>query len=124
MNRRLGLMVILAATPVQAGQPISESLVDCGTLFDLSNRAFPERRETEKGASLAHASDQFLTAAREQARAEGRASPERYVEDMIGTKEENWDGKGLSYVFSQDFRDWIQYCRSLSDHLGVDLTAP
>ena len=119
------LCILLAAvlsTPAAASQPISESLVECAALYDMSNRAFPERRETPDGERLENARAELLDAALGRAQEEGRSDAQGYVAELLPLKEAGWDAKGVQYVFTQDFRDWMGYCRSVSEHLGVDLT--
>ncbi|MBU3258467.1 hypothetical protein KPG71_00420 [Roseovarius sp. PS-C2] len=116
------LALALAATPLQAGQPISESLVDCAMLFMITNRAEPARANHGKGYALDRAKDKLLIAAQSRAHQEGRDDAERYVADLAGAKAEKWDAKGARYIMTQDYRDWIGYCASLIDHLGLELT--
>ncbi|MRU14186.1 hypothetical protein FDP25_01965 [Roseovarius sp. A21] len=117
-----GLAMTLSATPLQAGQPISESLVDCAMLFTITNRAEPERANHGKGYALDRAKDKLLVAAQARAHQEGRGNAERYVSDLASAKAEKWDAKGMRYIMTQDYRDWIGYCASLIDHLGLELT--
>lgn len=124
MREILALSMIAGlASPgaAHAGQPISESLVDCATLVTLSNRAFPDRLNTSKGRALDRAGRRLLDAARDQARAEGRADVRAHVAALAIAKAETWDAKGTAYVFTQDFRDWMSYCRSLSNHMDIAL---
>ena len=60
-------------------------------------------------------------AAEAAAMREGCLDPQGYVDVTWGAKCAEWSGKGASYVFLQDFRDWTAYCRSLADHKGIRL---
>ncbi|MDV7142449.1 hypothetical protein R3X27_07110 [Tropicimonas sp. TH_r6] len=115
------LCVALGAVRAEAGQPFSESLVDCAALFTISNRAYPERRHAGKGLALEQLGETFLAAAEARARAEGRTDPTGYICDLEAEKTAAWDSRGAFFVFSEEFRDWTSYCRSLSDHLGISL---
>lgn len=115
------LAMALAATPLRAGQPISESLIDCAMLFTITNRAEPDRANHGKGYALDRAKDEMLIAAQARARQEGRDDAARYVADLATAKADKWDAKGMRYVLTQDYRDWMGYCASLIDHLDLEL---
>lgn len=110
----------LAATAI-AGQPVSESFVECAQLFDLSNRADRSRRDTEKGAALQYAAKQMMSRAHAEASAEGRQNIDVYLEETARDKACKWDEQGPLYVMTQDFRDWAAYCRSLARSRGLRL---
>ena len=107
------------AVPAGAGQPISESFVECAQLYDMLNRAEPARRGTEKGAMLEYAAAQLMRGAPNEA--EGRQGVGAYLDEMATTKAEKWDAKGLGYVMIQDARDWFANCRSLARDRGIAL---
>ncbi|RKF16961.1 hypothetical protein D6850_05390 [Roseovarius spongiae] len=115
------MALVVAPGMASASQPISESFVQCAQLYDLSNRYDPSRRSTEKGAMLEQAAAKFMTGAQSEARKEGRSDVSEYLAHMAETKAADWDAKGRSYVFTQDFRDWMSYCRSLARSRGIKL---
>ncbi len=117
----LCLVASLAGT-AHAGQPISESMVDCAAIFSASNRWFPEKAGGEKGLALAHAANRFLEAAMHEATAERRDDPAGFVADLLPQKEAAWDEKGMTFPFTQEFRDWADYCRALARDRKIDLT--
>ena len=121
------LFAILTISPVtlsvHAKQPISESLIDCAALFTISTRAFPER-ESAKSRALRNAALKLADAANERAASEGRVKPDEYVRNLLREKQTKWDGRGVDFIFSEEFRDWASYCRSLSKHLGLSLKPP
>lgn len=103
-----------------AKQPISESLVDCAAIFSISTRAFPERK-TEKTIALKEAEKRLTRAARDRAVSEGRSQPDKYIKSLTLEKQQKWDDKGTQFLFSEEFRDWAAYCRSLSKRLNIRL---
>ncbi len=115
------LCAALGPVRADAGQPISESLVDCAALFTISNRAFPERSDAGKGRVLEQFRETLLAAAELRARSEGRKDPSGYVCELEAEKDALWDARGAFFVFSEEYRDWARYCRALSDHLGIAL---
>ena len=116
----LSLLLIVSSAEVSAKQPISESLVDCATIFSMTTRAFPERN-TAKSAALKSAEKTLLAEAENKARAEGNANAPMYVAALANKKQQKWDARGVNFIFSDEFRDWTSYCRSLSKHLGIEL---
>ena len=121
--RKTAVMLCLALpVAASAGQPISESFVECAQLFDMSNRQEPARRATDKGAALEYAAAQLMQAAADEAAREGRRAIPAYVAEMAEVKASRWDAEGVTYVLSQDFRDWMGYCKSLAKSRGVALT--
>lgn len=115
------VLLCLSGQPGLAQQPYSESLVDCASLYTISNRAFPERATSEKGAKLQEMERVLLWAAIEQAQKEGHADALSHVNDLSARKAAHWDSKGLRFIFSDEFRDWMSYCRKFTAHLGIDL---
>lgn len=112
------LVVPLAA---QAGQPISESFVQCAQLVDSSNRWFPERRGSEKGEKLRIASERLMAEAEAEARREGISDVPAYLAALSAEKAAFWDARGLPLLASEEFRDWMQYCNKLAASRGVRL---
>lgn len=99
-----------------AGQPISESMVHCGALYSVAGSWM---RTDEKAEKLYTVSDEWADAAIERAAVEGRSDPQGYVSSLWGGKCEAVASKGKAYVFSQDFRDWMGYCRALGRKMNV-----
>ncbi|WP_135503345.1 hypothetical protein [Roseovarius aestuariivivens] len=117
-----GLAVAIGlGSPVNAGQPISESLMDCAALYTMSNRLVPARPLTRKGEKLEQAAAVLQAAAERQAIIEGQANPRDYVARLCPQKQAHWDKRGAMIVFSEEFREWMTYCRSLSRHLDLRL---
>ncbi|WP_425039057.1 hypothetical protein [Primorskyibacter sp. S187A] len=114
------VLILTFAQPVAASQPISESLVQCAQLFDLSNRQSGKAAMNEKGHTLKALAESYMQAAETQAQTEGQGDPAAYVAAMAKRKAQLWDGKGRLYVFSEEFRDWARYCRKLGRHIGVN----
>lgn len=103
-----------------AGQAYSESLMDCAVLFDTVNRQDPGRENHGKGLFLSRVSETLEAEAKAQAISEGRTDPDAYLAAIKAEKITHWDSKGLRFVFSEDFRDWMRYCRKFSSHLGIE----
>lgn len=117
-------LALMLPVPALAGQPISESLVQCAQLFDISNRLFPENRNSEKGQALAALSDRFVAAAKDEAYREGRRDAPRYVRVQSMAKAALWDAKGPRFVMTDEFREWAQYCRALGESRGISFDRP
>lgn len=105
---------------VFAKQPLSESLVDCATIFSITTRAYPER-QTKKSIALSSAERVLLQAAENRARAENRPLAQSYIAKLVIEKQTHWDARGVDFIFTDEFRDWASYCRALSNELGIDL---
>ena len=119
MKRLILAMCLAVPTSVSAGQPVSESLVQCAQLFDTSNRMHPGHRTSGNGQKLAALSTRFMDAAAREAKREGRASVRPYLRSHAAKKAAYWDAKGEAYVFTDDFQDWAKYCRRLGKDRGV-----
>ncbi|SFR55855.1 hypothetical protein [Litoreibacter janthinus] len=103
--KRLVLALSLVSTPAQAGQPIYESMAECAGIFKAMSEMMEtqEKRDRLNGAYLNWA----------------KASADEAGHDMtplISEKAEDWRSKGAKVAFTQDFRDWTKYCRSLAKH--------
>ncbi|MEL6596970.1 MAG: hypothetical protein AAFQ47_13600 [Pseudomonadota bacterium] len=125
MSNRVFFLVALVLLgfsphPAKATQAYSESLMDCAVLFNTSNRINPERADHGKGLALSRIAEALEKAAHDQAVNEGQDAPESYLSQLKASKISHWDGKGLTYVFSDEFRDWMTYCRKFAGHLGID----
>ncbi|WP_298842751.1 hypothetical protein [uncultured Roseobacter sp.] len=105
------------AAPAQTGQPISESMVQCGALYSVAAEWVSEGPGQER---LLHAADVWAQAAYARAEHKGRTDPENWVSGMWRSKCNGWYDHGAGYVFTQDFRDWTAYCRALARHEGLE----
>jgi len=126
--RRTGLIAVLpliacaAAFPAVAGQrAASESLVDCAALVTIPARAHPERAAEKGAAGLSAVADAFLDGAVACASSEGHAAPAAHVSALFARKAALWDERGMRFTVTEDFRDWMLYCRGLADRHGIDL---
>ncbi|WP_238365323.1 hypothetical protein [Mesobacterium pallidum] len=117
------LAAVLAASPAVAGQPISESLLECAALFDSSNRWFPERASSPKARKIQAVTDALLGEAERVAQEEGRREVVAYMTQVWHAKQDSWDARGKFYMFTDDGQDWFAYCASLARHRGLDLSA-
>ncbi|NNF25151.1 MAG: hypothetical protein HKN63_10175 [Rhodobacteraceae bacterium] len=105
--------------PAAAQQPYSESLVDCASLVTISNRMDPSRAEGRKGQALQDYGNRLLIGAVRQAEIEGHSDAVGHVRALVLQKNAHWDDKGMMFVFSEEFRDWMSYCRKFARHVGI-----
>ena len=115
--RRIFLAGVIAATPALAQQPYSQSMAECAGLFAF---ALDHVNRPDRVSRLEAAVDTWMTAAENQADAEGRENPETYVADAMQAKYADWSGRGQLAVLSQEFRDWADYCRSFGRAQGIE----
>jgi len=109
--------VLLAATPATA-QPYSKSMAECAGLFAFGYDNVSDARAAQL---YEHGRNKWIIAAVTQAEAEGIADPAGYVDDAMQAKYDEWVAGGLLIVFSEEFGDWIDYCRSFAGAQGIDL---
>lgn len=101
----------VSATPAQASQPISESMADCaGIMRTMAGWV----TDPVAGDAMLALSDRWLEASIEQARAEGAHYPAFYAIAMQDEAISEWEERGRTAVFTEDFDDWGEYCRALS----------
>ena len=113
------LAVIVSVAGPVAAQPFSQSMAQCAGLFEAVQRMVPEHESIAKIEAAAAA---FLEAAVTEARAEGQDDPEAWVERHRDEMRAEWEEYGGLKVFSQDFVDWTDYCRSFADDRGIDMS--
>lgn len=124
---RLTVLIVplFCALPAVASQPYSQSLAQCAALIDQPSRLSPHRAtRTQKGRALAVLSERFVAEAVVQAGREGNADPEAAVATLYAAAAGDWDARGLRFFFTNEARDWIDYCRSFGLELGIDLSPP
>ncbi|TCP42146.1 hypothetical protein [Rhodovulum marinum] len=112
----------LSAEPALAGQrATSESLVDCAALLTIPARAYPDRAAAQPGGGLSAVAEAFLDGAEGCAAAEGHAAPDAHIAALFQRKAALWDGRGMGFTVTEDFRDWMVYCRDLAGRLDIPL---
>ncbi|QJF50631.1 hypothetical protein [Roseobacter ponti] len=114
----LAVVALSAAAPLSAGQPLSESMVQCGALYTVA-AGWVDRDGTRE--KLLDAAEAWAVSAEARAATEGRSDPAGYVDAMWPVKCSAWSQKHRAYVFTGDFRDWMSYCRALAKHENVPL---
>ena len=116
---RLFLAITALLIPTMASaQPYSHSMADCAGIYQNAAQWV----DTDESANkLMHAVTQWADAAVTQARAEGISSPEERMWQRIDSKTSEWETKGAGVFFTQDFRDWMQYCRSFAQDRGLSI---
>ena len=112
----LAVSVLLTAPAGNAGQPISESMVQCSALYSVAGSWV---ENAEKAARLYSLSDAWVAASEARAAAEGISLSQDRVNALWTHKCAEWSSKGRLYVFSQDFRDWMSYCKALGREVGL-----
>lgn len=114
--RRL-LFATVFVMPTAAGtQPFSESMADCASLYQ---NAAQWVKTDESADKMMYAAIQWADAAVVQSKAEGNAVSSDAIWQRIDGKTEKWEAKGGRVFFSQEFRDWAQYCRKFAKDRGV-----
>lgn len=113
------LFTCLIALPTQTtAQPYSESMADCAAVFQ--NAAQWVTTDTSADELMAVAV-RWADAAVRQAEQEGAGTSEDAIWEEIDAKTAEWEAKGRAVFFTQDFRDWSQYCRKFADHTGAEI---
>lgn len=111
------LLVCLIGLPTQtSAQPYSESMADCAAVFQNAAQWVKTDVSADELMSVAI---RWADAAIAQAAQEGDAMSEDALWAKIDGKTAQWEAKGGTVFFTQDFRDWSQYCRKFADHTGV-----
>lgn len=116
--RQLVLMFLLATALPASAQPFSQSMAECAGLHDALSRLTRDSVTRLRTDALAIG---WADAAVRRADAEGQRAPDDYVAAFRTAKSEEWQRKGVLIIFSQDFRDWVDYCRSFADHMNIDI---
>ncbi|MBB93916.1 MAG: hypothetical protein CML68_04830 [Rhodobacteraceae bacterium] len=107
-----------APAPVNAGQPLHESMVECAVLFELllGEQSFiPGQNEMI---------DLFVAGAKEMRREAEERSSARYVRKTSAQKVETWHLRWDAGNWDQpanrgELGEWVEYCFSLADHLEL-----
>ncbi|PTX56681.1 hypothetical protein C8N43_1343 [Litoreibacter ponti] len=111
MIKRTLALAIFATTPAYAGQPIYVSMAECAGIM----RALTDQMETPgpRRERLVQAALNWDAAAHAEAGQD--------VSALIDQKATQWRDKGATVVFTEDFKDWAKYCRSLAKHKGLKI---
>lgn len=110
---------LLMLPSVSQAQPLSQSMAQCSGLFHGVGKMMSDPARAEK---LDKAGMVWRAAAITQAEAEGRDDPAGWVAIHQRASFDDWRGRGKMAAFSQDFRDWAGYCRSLGKAKGIKTT--
>lgn len=117
--KRLILILPLAIASPAIAQPYSESMADCASVYQNAAQWVNTDESADK---LMYAAVNWAEAAVVQSKAEGRATTIEAIWEKIDRKTDDWEAKGQGVFFSQDFRDWTQYCRKFAKDRGVSIT--
>ncbi len=110
------LLVALTAPATAFAQPYSESMADCASQFQNAAQWVQNDENSEK---LMAAARVWADAALVQARQEGQRVSKEDIWTKIDRKTELNEAKGRTYFVSQDWRDWMSYCRSFGKDRGI-----
>lgn len=102
-----------------AAQPYSQSMLDCASVYQNAAQWVNTDESADK---LMHAATKWADAAVLQFKAEGKGVTLDAVWGSIDEKTEKWEAKGSEVFFSQDFRDWTQYCRKFAKDRGISIS--
>ncbi|MEL7179014.1 MAG: hypothetical protein AAFN63_04205 [Pseudomonadota bacterium] len=111
-------IILLWLSAPLAAQPFSKSMAECAGLYAFG-RDFIEREDTIH--LLEYGQAKWMNAAIVQAQSEGVADPSPYVEAAMTAKYEEWNARGITVVFTEEFGDWMDYCRSFARAQDIDL---
>lgn len=111
----------ICATAALAAQPFSKSMAECAGLNAFGRDYI---RDDDLAHLLEYGQARWINAAIIAAQNEGVSNPVVYVEDAMNAKYDEWKGKGIMAVFSEDFGDWHDYCRAFARHNGINLDPP
>ncbi len=109
--------LIMLSAPL-AAQPFSKSMAECAGLYAFG-RDFIERDETV--LLLEYGQAKWMNAAIVQAQSEGVSDPADYVQAAMTAKYDEWNDRGITVVFTEEFGDWMDYCRSFARAQEIDL---
>jgi hypothetical protein len=112
----LGLFV-LAPINVMA-QPYSESMLECAALYQNSAQFVTSEQASER---LLRAARLWADSAYDQSCAEGNPLDPISVWDRIDQKSAEWEAKGPALFFTEEYRDWMKYCRSFAHSRRLNL---
>jgi len=114
------LSTLASAGVAQNVQPISVSLVECGSIFDELAILGEQKGRTGKDvAKMRRAATIFRDEAAVQAGREGIADTSGHVIDTAAKMDEKWQGR-FSQVFKfNENKDWITYCEALGRDRGL-----
>lgn len=113
------ILATVAPTGISASQPYSDSMADCAGIYQNAAQWVT----TDEAANrLMLAVSRWADAAIAQAEGEGIRNAEERMWHRIDSKTSEWEARGAGVFFTQDFREWMQYCRSFAKNQGIDVT--
>lgn len=99
-----------------AAQPYSQSMIECAALYQ---NAAQWANTDEAADKLMQVAIGWVEAAEVQARAEGTPRSSDELWDAVDNKSGNWAAKGAGFFMTEEFRDWMKYCRSFVRDRGL-----
>ncbi|WP_342075282.1 hypothetical protein [Yoonia sp. SS1-5] len=103
-----------------AAQSYSESMAECAAIHQNAAQWVRSDDAVEK---LLIATRRWAEAAIMQAEVEGIADPENVIWAMIDRKTGEWEAKGPDVFTTEEFHDWVAYCRAFGQEFGIVLDA-
>ncbi|WP_159805103.1 hypothetical protein [Litoreibacter roseus] len=116
MKRFLAVGLIILAPAAASAQPFSESMADCAALHQNAAQWATSPDAVDR---LIYAAKSWADAAFTQATQEGRGLTKDSLWELIDSKTQEWEDRGGTVFFTQDFRDWTAYCRSFAKDRGI-----
>jgi len=116
----LGLALSAALATPAGAQPYSQSMAQCSGLMLAAAGWVTDAERSDALLAMARV---WTEAGEGQARREGAQYPEFLVRNYRQEAYDDWTGRGMFSVMSEDFRDWTAYCRSFAEARGLQFDA-
>ena len=108
----------LATTTGALAAPYSDSMAECAALYQNAAQWV----ETDTAADKLMCSVRAWTdAAIAQASAEGIADATTVMMTAIDAKTDTWEAISPVLFATEEFRDWMDYCRSFAANQGIEI---
>lgn len=110
-------LISTALTPaILNAAPFSDSMAECAAQYQNAAQWVETDAATDK---LMYAARAWADAAIAQATAEGIADAQDTMWAAIDAKTAVWEAKGPLLFGTEEFRDWMNYCRSFAADRGI-----
>ena len=116
----LVLFLSLSSFQAQASQPISVSLAECSTIFEVMSISAAEKGKPDKQIQrMRKGAEAFKNDAYKRASTEGRSDAKSFIDNKLIELNQKWterwltssDMKALSQM--DETMEWVQYCAAL-----------
>ncbi|MCK0094285.1 hypothetical protein MWU60_01775 [Yoonia sp. F2084L] len=113
-----GLAFTLGLVSPAMAQPFSKSMAECAGIYAFG-RDYVQSDDVVYLLEFGQA--KWMNAAIIQAQGEGVSNPAAHVDAAMKAKYDEWQGRGVLVVLSEDFGDWRDYCRAFGAAQGIEL---